>query len=218
MVAGVVFGGISMKLLDHWSPKVSGASDATPWERLVDLLVTLTSGTWAWAVLVVVGTAVLTRSAGADRPGEVGPPGQRVDRWLWGWAVATVMLSAISITWYGVADLSGGGDGDDWLTRVALLVPLCAVIAAALAVVGVFWRDRDWFGLAARLALPAGLALVLVAAPPPSLAYGGMAAIDRAVWWTQHALGALWAGGVLVHALVERHGRTDQAVVSVGSA
>lgn len=155
------------------------------------LILEFVTGTWGWAIVSVAATWALSR-------GESGRP---LRLWLRAWLYASLFLVATTVGWYGSAStLTASG--------VALVVALCVPIAAGIALVGAFLTARGSLGLIAGLALPAGLALVLLADPPRSWHSGASVAL----WWTRQGLGIAVALAVVAFRLVCRKDRrADQA-------
>ncbi len=146
------------------------------------LILEFVTGTWGWAIVSVAATWALSR----------GDSGKPLHRWLRAWPYASLFLVATTVGWYGTGTLTPAG--------VALVVAICVPIAAGIALVGSFLTAPGTLGLIAGLALPAGLALVLLASPPRS--WHSDASV--ALWWTRQGLGIAMALTVVGYRLVGR--------------
>ncbi len=166
-VGGLVFGASAMLLM--LNPNSAGAMPGSGW-----LIVYLVSGTWFWAVLTTLLSWLLVRRS------------ELVSwrRYIWAALLALLFLITTTATWYGVFS------GPSILEQLPVIIVINLPVAAGIGFVAAFVCRRDWLGLAARLCLPAGLAVVLLVATPPSfLELASSESANKLVaWWSQMAI------------------------------
>lgn len=160
VLVGLIFGALARMAMQAIDPAEEGFS----WYWL---MVHMMSGTWFWALFATCVTWWLMR--------QLSMCGWR--RYFWAFGLAEVLLVVLSASWYVVSDLYG----------IFWLAALCSVPAAGIGFVAAFAGERRWVGLLARLCLPAGLFLTLLASLPPQLSEGGRSLVIF-VWWVQIAI------------------------------